>query len=133
MLYTDLCQAMGGRSIVGQIPLYKLQFYYNIILLQSLIAKFEHFMKYVTLIFCGSNGILTPISKIQSFSQHQPISTLLRTLQIHFLFFVLCALQGMDSQTNDLDFERKGEFHRDLIALLREKDDHFAQTIDKKV
>ena len=33
----------------------------------------------------------------------------------------------------ELDFERQGEVHRDLIALLRDKSPHFAELIDKQV
>ena len=34
---------------------------------------------------------------------------------------------------NEVDFEKRGDVHRDLIALLRNESPHFAELIDKQV
>ena len=41
--------------------------------------------------------------------------------------------QGMDKEKNELQFEKDGDYYRDLVVLIREKSPHFAESIDKKV
>ena len=39
----------------------------------------------------------------------------------------------MNKVVTELEFDKQGEVHRDLIALLRSKSQHFADLIDKQV
>lgn len=39
---------------------------------------------------------------------------------------------GPNKATNDLDFEKYGAYHKDIVALLREKSTHFATVIEKQ-
>ena len=41
--------------------------------------------------------------------------------------------QGINKETNQLDFEKEGEYFKDLVALLRTQSPKFDELIDKQV